>query len=226
MVRRDKTVDNRWEKLYRNEKERYYKWSPSILMNDFLTALRKTEAQKVLDIGCGIGSNAIFLAKEGYYVVGVDISHTALKVAAEQAREHKTANAVFLYADMDSLPFPKGRFDAVFSLNAIHHGAINQIKRRVQNIFEVLSENGVGMVTVSSSKDCKYALGKEIEKNTYEMLEGTHIEARIPHHFFDETEAKLLFGKYFKVTEVKHIVKPVKEGENYHWYISFVKMTT
>lgn len=214
-------MKNKWERIYKEELSSY-RWLPSIVMEDFLSTLRKNEARRILDLGCGIGRNALFLAKEGYFVTGIDISYTALQVAAEKAREQKINNVVFLNADIDSLPFPSGHFDAVFSINVIHHGRMQEINQRVNEIFRVLNKDGIGMVTIASTKDYKYAKGREIEKNTYELFEGEHKEAGIPHHFFDESECKLLF-RGFRINELKHIEEPVEGGRNCHWYVIFTK---
>src|SRR6201990_1990608 len=41
----------------------------------------------VLDIGCGLGDNAIYLAKSGHSVTGLDISPTALITAERRAKD-------------------------------------------------------------------------------------------------------------------------------------------
>jgi len=41
----------------------------------------------VLDIGCGYGDNAVYLAKNGHPVTGLDISPTALKTAEQRAKD-------------------------------------------------------------------------------------------------------------------------------------------
>lgn len=214
-------MNSMWEKVY--EKEiKSYRWEPFIVMKDFLVTLKKTDAQRVLDLGCGIGRNAIFLAKEGYFLTGIDISPTALQTAAEKADAEKIKNIVFLQGDIISLPFPSGHFDAVFSVNVIHHGELEKINRIVDEIFRVLRENGIGMVTVVSTKDYKYGKGRKLEENTYELFEGTHKEAGIPHHFFDEKEVKSLF-KDFRITKIEHIEGKVEGGKNCHWYVTFIK---
>ena len=59
----------------------------------------------ILDLACGTGRHTIPLAKEGFNVVGLDISSKLLKIA----KQHKT-QAQLIKADMQHLPFKNRRF--------------------------------------------------------------------------------------------------------------------
>lgn len=72
--------------------------------------------ERVLDVGCGVGSSSVFLAeKYGCHVTGVDISERMIQRARERAQAHKIQHLTkFRAADMDQLPFPSSSFDHVF----------------------------------------------------------------------------------------------------------------
>ncbi len=66
-----------------------------------------------LDLGCGLGDDALWLAARGWSVTGVDVSATALRQAAERAERLGLAErARFEQHDLSS-SFPAGRFDLV-----------------------------------------------------------------------------------------------------------------
>lgn len=73
--------------------------------------------QTVLDVGCGVGVTACFLAKRyGCRVVGVDISVRMVERARERAAREKVADRVeFRVADAQDLPFAEAAFDAVIT---------------------------------------------------------------------------------------------------------------
>ena len=81
-----------WEKEYQNSKLVTKGFGPQADTLRFLKFLKKDQKYKldgknILDLGCGTGRNANFLAEEGNSVIGIEISQTALKIAKERATE-------------------------------------------------------------------------------------------------------------------------------------------
>lgn len=68
-----------------------------------------------LDLGCGEGADAVWLAERGWDVVAVDVSDTALARAREAARERGVADRIEFVAVDLSERFPAGEFDLISS---------------------------------------------------------------------------------------------------------------
>ena len=90
----------------------------------------------ILDVGCGVGITACYIAKEyGCKVVGIDISETMVKRSKERAKRKGVEDKVeFRVADAQDLPFKDNLFDAVVSesVNAFiedKQKAVNEYKR-------------------------------------------------------------------------------------------------
>ncbi len=75
------------------------------------------EGHRVLDLGCGKGTTAIYLARKyGCDVTGIDLSDELVAQAVSLARRARVSRRThFQLADAHSLPFPDGEFDAVIS---------------------------------------------------------------------------------------------------------------
>ena len=73
----------------------------------------------VLDIGCGLGDNAIYLAKNGHPVTGLDISPTALKTAEQRAKD-AGVDVKFAVADSTKLDGYADAFDTVIDSGLFH----------------------------------------------------------------------------------------------------------
>ncbi len=74
---------------------------------------------KVLDIGCGTGENASYLAGLGLAVWGIDASPTAIEKAKEKTRQ-RGISATFLVADALDLSSLKYSFDTVIDSGLFH----------------------------------------------------------------------------------------------------------
>ena len=90
----------------------------------FFRLLDLTAADHVLDVGCGSGGPAVFLAREvGCRVTGIDVNDAGIRAGltlAQQAGLHSRVD--FRRADVrDPLPFPDGAFDAIVCMDATCH---------------------------------------------------------------------------------------------------------
>lgn len=68
---------------------------------------------RALDLGCGEGADAIWLARRGWEVLGVDVSPTALSRAAQDAEAAGAGERTRFEQHDLSASFPEGRFDLV-----------------------------------------------------------------------------------------------------------------
>jgi cyclopropane fatty-acyl-phospholipid synthase-like methyltransferase len=76
---------------------------------------------RVLDVGCGTGETALFLASRGHEVVGVDAVPLAIDAARAKAEE-RGVETKFVAGDvLDTLPWLEGRpFDAIVDVGFFH----------------------------------------------------------------------------------------------------------
>jgi SAM-dependent methyltransferase len=90
----------------------------------YLGWLALEPASHALDVACGAGGPALFLARaRGCHVEGMDIQGAAVAAAAQMAREaNLDAQAHFQQGDASQpLPFAAGSFDALLCIDAINH---------------------------------------------------------------------------------------------------------
>ncbi len=138
---------------------------------------------KILDIGCGTGRHSIELAKRGYRVTGIDLSHSLLKRAKEKAKKFKI-KVDFKKADARNLTFQR-EFDLVIMLcegafplmetdemnYQILHNASKALKQKGKFIFTTL--NGL-FPLFHSVKDFLASQTREgnatYDKNTFDLM--------------------------------------------------------
>ncbi len=76
---------------------------------------------RVLDVGCGTGENAIYIASKGSEVVGIDFTQRAIEIAQVKSFERNT-DVEFLVGDVLELDyhFREAEFDAVLDSGLFH----------------------------------------------------------------------------------------------------------
>lgn len=93
--------------LYKNRNEE----EARNFLDRVLDQLPLQPAQHILDLACGKGRHAIYLAKKGFNVTGMDLSPANIEAASQHAHEHLHFEIKDMRHDLG-----KERFDAVFSL--------------------------------------------------------------------------------------------------------------
>ena len=108
---RDQTpsAEQFWEERYSGE-ERVWSGNPNVLLVREVADLAPGSA---LDLGCGEGADAIWLARRGWRVTAVDVSATALRRGAAHAADADVADGITWEQHDLSRSFPAGAFDLV-----------------------------------------------------------------------------------------------------------------
>ncbi|MEV2251734.1 class I SAM-dependent methyltransferase [Streptomyces sp. NPDC050147] len=104
----DENAASFWERHYRSRRPGAARVNP--LLAETVSSLDPGAA---LDLGCGAGGDAIWLARQGWRVTAVDISATAVERVRERARELGIADRVTAERHDLADSFPAGRFDLV-----------------------------------------------------------------------------------------------------------------
>ncbi|HEV7652775.1 MAG TPA: methyltransferase domain-containing protein [Actinophytocola sp.] len=98
-----------WDEKYRTE-DRLWSGNPNGVLLVEAAGLAPGQA---LDLGCGEGADALWLAARGWLVTAIDISRVALARAAAAGGDAKVA---WTHADVTTLPPPAAAFDLVSAL--------------------------------------------------------------------------------------------------------------
>ena len=104
---------------------------------------------RTLEVGCGTGTNAIYLARRGFEVVGVDISPLAIEKARANARDCCRFEAIDFLSDAP----PGGPFQFVFDRGCFHtFDAEHDRARFAQNVAAALVDGGVWLSLIGSTE--------------------------------------------------------------------------
>jgi SAM-dependent methyltransferase len=111
---------------------------------------------KVLEIGCGLGTDGAQFAKAGADYTGVDLTDAAVELARKRF-ELFGLKGEFQVADAENLEFPDESFDVVYSHGVLHHTP--DIKAAVREIHRVLKPGGRVIVMLYHRGSYNYRVG-------------------------------------------------------------------
>jgi len=107
-----------WEKSYRAGDTPWDTGEPDEHLVAFVRSGFSARG-RALDVGCGTGTNAIWLAQQGFSVLGVDFSPTAIESAREKA-SGTSPDCRFEQLDFLAGEVPGGPFELVFDRGCLH----------------------------------------------------------------------------------------------------------
>ena len=198
------------ERIYRKIPLNEIPWNietpPDVLVE--LVDSGKVKPCKTIDLGCGTGNYAIYLASVGFDVTGIDNSPTAIKIAKENAKK-KGIKCNFLVANvLGNLNEVKGKFDFAYNWELLHHIFPEQRRTYVKNVYKILNPRGKYLSVCFSEKDPGFVGSGKYRKTRL----GTIL------YFSSEDELRDLFEPYFNIEELKMIGirgKPASHLANY-----------
>jgi len=144
-----------WEKAYESDEHKHWEFSyPSPELVALAAAQVPRRNARVLDVGCGGGTDAIFMAQCGFKVTGVDISAVALRIAEKRAEEAlvevdwRRGNVLELPIDDESIDFVTDR--GLFHLIEDHDRP-----RYAAELFRVLKNRGRALIRGASRESAQ-----------------------------------------------------------------------
>ncbi len=108
---------------------------------ELLELCHLSEDQYVLDVGCGSGKTACYIARRyGCSVVGIDVLERMIDRANERAQREGVQGVRFRAADAQDLPFEEDLFDVV--LGEFITGLLDDKRRAVSEYVRVVKPGG------------------------------------------------------------------------------------
>ncbi len=134
----------RWKATYEQTPYRELPWfdpEPSPQVARAVAERFLPPGARVLDVGCGAGSNVLYLCRTGLHGFGVDISPGAIQAAQARARD-EGLTADFRVGDVLALDFPDGAFEGVLDNGCFHTLPVRSRVTYAKEVRRVLRPDG------------------------------------------------------------------------------------
>jgi len=116
---------DRWDAKYRDTNPNPT-FAPDVILTEHAALLDGRGA--ALDVACGVGHNAIYLAQRGYDTLGLDASAVGLRYGRDYARA-RALPVQFAAVDLDRFAPPPDRFDLILVVRYLNRALIPGLKR-------------------------------------------------------------------------------------------------
>jgi ubiquinone/menaquinone biosynthesis C-methylase UbiE len=142
------------------EKDRYARLNKIIAYANFTSF----KGKRVLEVGCGIGTDALQFAKSGAFYTGVDLTEAAISIA-QRRFNLLNQRGEFIKLNAEELPFPDNYFDHVYSFGVIHHSPYPE--KIISEIHRVLKPEGTITVMLYNRDSFYYLIEVSIMRKLF-----------------------------------------------------------
>ena len=159
------------------------------------------KGKKVLEIGCGIGTDGIQFARSGASYTGADLTDSGINIARERFALF-SQQGDFVRINAEKLTFPDNYFDHVYSFGVIHHSV--DPEKIVAEIYRVLKPGGSITIMLYNRTSFYYLIEVKIIRKIFFKLCGKKKLCRITFSLFNKN-LFARFESYRKKLEEKKI---------------------
>jgi ubiquinone/menaquinone biosynthesis C-methylase UbiE len=176
-----------WETLYKNQNVETMPWYNENFDSDLQKQLDKRKisadgVKKFLDLGTGPATQAIWLSKRGFTVIGSDLSEAAINRARKIYANEINVN--FIVDDILNTNFKDNEFDYIFDRGCFHVLLPSDRKKYINKIQKILKKNGILFLKCFSYKEPR-------QEGPYK---------------FSQNEIRAFFGESFKIRSIEETV--------------------
>jgi len=194
-----------FDSVERHRYTEYAPWMPRLMEFD------KFGGKRLLEIGCGMGTDLLQFARGGADCTGIDLTPRSVEITRHRFALYG-APGTFMISDGERLPFRSETFDVVYSNGVLHHtpdtpGAIREVHR-------VLRPRGIAKVMLYHRNSLNYWIeiilrrgllggdflrGRSAEEIMSRVIEFSDHEARPLVKVYSRAQTRALFSMFREV---------------------------
>lgn len=211
-------IDPVWEAKYSGGHAERYPWD-SIVSFVFRNAPRSVPRSevKILEVGCGTGSNLWFAAREGFSVAGIDGSDSAIEFANKRFAQEGLSGDLRV-ADFTALPFADQNFDLVLDRGSLTCVGRSVLAKSVLEVHRVLKTGGLFYFNPYSDRHSSSSAGKVGSDGTRVDIDAGSLRDVGQICFSSKTDVETILETGWKLRSLEHreLVEMLKPDYSVH----------
>lgn len=181
------------------------KIEPYFLLKKFVSEIPKG---KILDIGAGLGNNSIFLARNNFEVIAIDLKQEFVDRLNDISKKERL---ILVAKRIDVKDFNFDKYSSILATNCLQFMRKSERDDVIKKIKQSIKKNGIIFISTFTINDSSYkfftAKKTPVEKNTFFSKNENRYW-----NFFNLNELKSYFKKGFEILYYKE--KIVKEKKH------------
>ena len=171
--------------FYRGLDEHRYEVHPQLAK---AAAFEKAYGKRVLEIGCGCGSEAERFVRAGASYTAVDLTNAAISIT-QRRFQLAGLKGRFIQGDAENLPFADSSFDIVYSHGVLHHTP--DTPRAIREVHRVLAPGGQAMIMLYYENSFNYQVNLRIVRRLRAHLLKSELGFKLARRLWREPEEEL-----------------------------------
>jgi|JI8StandDraft_1071087.scaffolds.fasta_scaffold222483_2 SAM-dependent methyltransferase len=200
----EKSWDKNWEVVFSSQAWGRY---PTLGVIKFVASnFYKLDRKyiRILEVGCGTGSNVWYIAREGFKTYGIDGSPTAIDIASNRMKEelNDTSMVSLTVGDIINLPFEDNFFDAVIDVECLYANTLDNSRKIINEINRVLKKDGLFYSLTFSDT---MSIGKSqstLGPNEYNNISDGPLSGKGFVRLIDRLGIQDLYGNQFQILTI------------------------
>jgi len=157
----------------------------------------------IMELGCGVGNNLWFAAREGFNVTGIDISESAIAYAKKRFSD-EGLNGTFICGDFSCINKLEDRFDLVIDRSALCCTTKENAKKTITGLRAIMNPSAKMFFNPCSDRHSGCASGVYSANGmTVNMSKGPSTTAEI--YFYGRRDIFELFEDGFTIESLQHM---------------------
>ena len=136
--------------------------------------IKKLKGKRILDVGCGPGSDAKYFSDRGFEVTGIDLTKNFIKMASKNAPK-----ASFIVMDMRKLDFADKSFDGIWANVSFLHLPKSEGKGVLLEFARVLKQGGLLYLSVKTGEGEKFVTERTKDRRFFSFYNADEIKEAI-----------------------------------------------
>jgi len=154
-----------FDTVERHRYQEYAPWMPELMEFD------KFSGARLVEIGCGMGTDLLQFARGGAVCTGIDLTPRSVEISRHHLDLYGMS-ADFLLSDAERLPFADNSFDVFYSNGVLHHTP--GTRAAVEDAHRILRPGGTAKVMLYHRNSWAYWIDLMLKQGIYrgELFKG------------------------------------------------------